>query len=123
MTLVKRTPSHVAVAGYRTLISYEGQPTNFHSCNEPGHLQTAFPHRRREREESRPANAATWAEVAARRPISNTTTILDRATDMAALKSMEAETPQATDSIPPPQEDEIGQRRLEAAPQWRKSGY
>ena len=47
MSLVKHIPSHVVVAGYRTLISYEGQPTTCYRCNESGHLQTACPHRRR----------------------------------------------------------------------------
>ena len=92
MSLTKYIPSHVVVAGYRALISYEGQPTICHSFNEPGHLKTARPHRRRERAESRPANTASWAEVAARGPISNTTTIMDRTTDMAAHENKEADT-------------------------------
>jgi len=110
ISLVKHIPSHVVVAGYRALISYEGQPTTSYSFNEPGHLQTACPHRRRERAESRPATTASWAEVAARGPISNTTTIMDRATRMVAPENMEAETLQAPDSAPTPQKDEIGQR-------------
>ena len=65
-----------------------------------GYLQTACPLRRRERTESRPATTASWAEVAAREPISNTTTILDWATDMSAPENMEAETLQVTDSAP-----------------------
>jgi len=116
MSLTKHIPSHVVVARYRALISYEGQPTTCHSCNEPGHLKTACPRRRRERAESRPATTASWAEVAARGPISNTTTILDRATDMDAPENMEAETLQAPDSTPTPQKDETGQRGVEAAP-------
>ena len=71
MSPVKHIPSHVVVARYRTLISYGGQPTTCYSCNKPGHLQTACPHRRRERTESRPATMASWTEVAARGPISN----------------------------------------------------
>ena len=110
MSLTKHIPSHVVVAGYRALISYEGQPTTCHSCKEPAHLKTACPHRRQERAESKPATTASWAEVAARGPISNTTTIMDRATDMAAPENMEAETLQAPDSAPKPQKDETGQR-------------
>jgi len=91
MSLVKHIPSHVVVAGHRALISYEGQPTTCHSCNEPGHLKTACPHRRRERAEFRPATTASCAEVAASGPISNTTTIVDSATDIAAPENMEAE--------------------------------
>ena len=102
MSPVKHIPSHVVVAGYRALISYEGQPTTCHSCNEPGHLKTACPHRWRERAESRPATTASWGEVTARGPISNTATIVDRATDIAAPENMEAETLQATDSAPRP---------------------
>jgi len=54
--------------------------------------------------------------VAARGPISNTTTIVDRATDIAAPENMEAETLRATDRDPTPQEDEIGQRGEDTAP-------
>jgi len=49
-------------------------------------------------------------------PISNTTTTVDRATDITALKNMETETLRTPDSAPMPQEDEIGQRGEEAAP-------
>ena len=66
MLLSKHIPSHVVVAGYRSLISYEGQPTTCYSCNEPVHPKTTCPHRRRERAEGRPATTASWAEVAAR---------------------------------------------------------
>jgi len=52
--------------------------------------------------ESRPATTASWAEVTARGSISNTTTILDRATDMAAPENVEAETLQALDSASRP---------------------
>ena len=116
MSLVKHVPSHVVVAGYRTLISYEGKPTNCYCCNEPDHLQTACPHRRRERAKNRPATTASWAEVAERGPISNTTTIVDSITDMAAPENIEAETLQAPDSAPTPQKDAIGQRGVEASP-------
>jgi len=40
--------------------------------------------------------------VAARGPISNNTTIVDRATDMALLENMEAEKLRAPDSAPSP---------------------
>jgi len=116
MSLTKHIHSHVVVAGYRSLISYEGQPTTCHSCNEPGHLRTACPHRRREQAESIPATTVSWAEVSARGPISNTTTIMDRTIDMAAPENMEAETLQAPDSAPTPQKDESGHRVVEAAP-------
>jgi len=116
MSIVKYIPSHVVVAGYRALISYEGQPTNCYSFKEPGHLQTAYPHRRREPAKRRPTTTASWAEVATRGPISNTAPIVDRVTDMAAPENMEAETLQAADSAPTPQKEEIGERGVEGAP-------
>jgi hypothetical protein len=115
MSLTKHISSHVVVAGYRALISYERQPTTCHSCNKPGHLKTVCTHRRRERAESRPATTASWAEVAARGSISNTTTIMDRATDMAAPENMGAVTLHAPESAPTPQKGETGQRGVEAA--------
>jgi hypothetical protein len=36
MTLVQLIPSHMVVAGDRTLISYDGQPTTCYGCNESG---------------------------------------------------------------------------------------
>jgi hypothetical protein len=38
MTLIKHIPSHMVVAGHRTLISYEGQPTTCYGYNDPGYL-------------------------------------------------------------------------------------
>jgi len=66
MSLNKHIPSHVVVAVYRALISYEGQPTTCHSYNEPGHLKTVCPHRRRVQVESRPTTTSSRAYVAAR---------------------------------------------------------
>ena len=51
----------------------------------------------------------------ARGSISNTTAIVDRATDVAAPENMEPDTLQTPDSAPTPQKDEIGQRGVEAA--------
>jgi hypothetical protein len=50
VTLVQHIPSHILVAGFRTLISYEGHPTTCYGCNETGHLYQVCPHRRRARE-------------------------------------------------------------------------
>ena len=68
MTLIQHIPSHIVVAGHRTLISYEEQPTTSYGCNEPGHLHTACPHRRRARAEDRQTPMTSWAEVAAKGP-------------------------------------------------------
>ena len=66
--------------------------------------------------ESSPGTTASWVEVAARVPISNTTTILDRATDMAAPENMGTETLQGPDSAHTPQKDETGQRGVKTDP-------
>ena len=38
ISLTQHIPSHVILTGYRTLISYEGQPTTCYGCNGTGHL-------------------------------------------------------------------------------------
>jgi hypothetical protein len=38
MTLNKHLPSHIAIAGYRTLISYYGQPQTFYGCGDTDHI-------------------------------------------------------------------------------------
>jgi hypothetical protein len=92
MILGQHIPSHLVVAGYRTLISYEGQPTTCYGCNELSHLYMACPHRQRARVEDRLAPTTTWAAVAAKgtdRPLPPTS-----ATDMemAAFEHMDTET-------------------------------
>jgi hypothetical protein len=47
INLLQPIPSQLLVAGHRTLISYEGQPTTCFGCNEIGHLYQVHPHRRR----------------------------------------------------------------------------
>ena len=36
--LSQHIASHILIAGYRTLISYEGQPSTCYGCNEIGHV-------------------------------------------------------------------------------------
>jgi hypothetical protein len=65
--LTQHIPSHVILAEYRSLISYEGQPTTCHGCNEAGHLYQDCPRRRREREEPTNTNKTSWADVTSRK--------------------------------------------------------
>jgi hypothetical protein len=67
ISLTQHIPSHVILAGYRSLISYEGQPTTCYGCNRTGHLYQDCPRRRRERDESNNTNKTSWANVAAMR--------------------------------------------------------
>jgi len=39
VSLSQHIPFHVIIAGHRTLISYEGQPTTHYGYNRTGHLQ------------------------------------------------------------------------------------
>jgi hypothetical protein len=65
LNLVQHIPSHITVAGYMTLISYERQPTTCHGCNEIGHLYQVCPQRRQARAEDMRATRTSWADVAA----------------------------------------------------------
>jgi hypothetical protein len=65
LNLVQHIPSHITVAGYRTLISHEGLPTCY-GCNEIGHLYQVCPQRRRARAEDTRPTRTSWADVAAK---------------------------------------------------------
>jgi hypothetical protein len=45
--MTKHVPSHMTVAGYRVLISYEGQPATYYGCGAIGHLYHAWPIRQK----------------------------------------------------------------------------
>jgi len=90
MSLVKHIPSNVSIAGYRAIITYQGQPTTCFSCNEPGHIKTECPHRRRERPEIRPSTKPTWAEVANGASTIQITRGMDSDKDMADTVNVEA---------------------------------
>ena len=113
MSLVKHIPSHVMVAGHGGLISYEGQPTTCYSCNEPGHIKTECPHRRRERPVTRPTTMLSWAEVAAGGPTSKPITSMESDTIMAAPDNMEAEMTHVPVSAQMPYKEEIDKRDVE----------
>jgi hypothetical protein len=66
LNLVQLIPSHIPVAGYRTLKSYKGQPKTCYGCNEIGHLYQVCPHRRRAKAEETRATRTSWADVAAK---------------------------------------------------------
>jgi hypothetical protein len=46
MHLTRHLPSHLTIAGYRKLMSYEGQPPTCYSCGEVRHFYQACPARR-----------------------------------------------------------------------------
>jgi hypothetical protein len=71
--MTKHAPSHLTVAGYRVLFSYDGQPATCYGCGNAGHVFLHCPTRQglnRTRTQSRPAsyanvltNTATTAET------------------------------------------------------------
>jgi len=63
--LSQHIPSHILIAGYRTLISYEGQPLTCFGCNETGHVYQECPRRRRTRVDTTTNNTTSWAKVGA----------------------------------------------------------
>jgi len=65
LTLVQHILPHIIVAGHRTLISYEGQPTTCYGWNDTGHLYQVCPHRTRAKEPEKTITTS-WAHVAAK---------------------------------------------------------
>jgi hypothetical protein len=63
--LSQHIASHILIAGYRTLIPYEGQPSTCYGCNETGHVYQECPRRRRTRVGTTTNNTTSWAKVAA----------------------------------------------------------
>jgi hypothetical protein len=64
--LSQHFPSHILMAGYQTLISYEGQPSTCYGCNEIGHVYQECTRRRNARLSTTANNTTSWAEVADR---------------------------------------------------------
>jgi hypothetical protein len=63
MHLTRYLPSYLTIAGYRILISYEGQPPTCYSCGEVGHLYHACSARRANEYGRKETFASTYASV------------------------------------------------------------
>jgi hypothetical protein len=110
MTLSRHILSTLVVAGYRTLISYEGQPITCYGCNESGHMYTTCPNRRRVRVEDRLEHVKTWAAVAAKGPSIYFPTTSATETEVTDVECMDTETMKTTDSIQEQQREMNKQR-------------
>jgi hypothetical protein len=66
MTLRTHGPSHMVVAGHRTLVSHEGQPAICHGCDETGHVYKDCPRLRTGKKVEGADSSPTWAEVTLR---------------------------------------------------------
>ena len=68
MKVRKHLPSHMAIAGHRVLVSYEGQPSTCYACGDTGHIHQACPNRRRAENTTGEPNARTWANIVTNGP-------------------------------------------------------
>jgi hypothetical protein len=64
--LSQHIPSHILIAGYRILFSYEGQSSTCYGCNKIGHVYQECPRRRNTRMNTNANNTTSWAKVAER---------------------------------------------------------
>jgi len=64
MKLAKRLPSQMNIAGHRALLPYDGQPVTCYGCGDSGHINQAFPRRRRGGMVTSDSTPNTWAHVA-----------------------------------------------------------
>ena len=64
MPLAKHITSNVMIAGYRALVSCEGQPMTCYRCHETGHLQQECPMRQRVGQMWHTSTATSWANIA-----------------------------------------------------------
>jgi hypothetical protein len=116
LNLVQHIPSSINVAGFRALISYEGQSTTCYGCNEIGHLYIVCPHRRRARAEDMRATRTSWADVAAKGTLQpqSKPEVIGVGKDAAETVSIESENteesntePQMLEQPPPREETDL----------------
>jgi len=62
MKLKQHIPSHLAIAGNNTIITYDGQPTTCFRCKEIGHLQSECPRKYRQVQPLNTRHQWTWAD-------------------------------------------------------------
>jgi hypothetical protein len=63
VTLVAHIPSHLMVAGHRSLVSYESQPPTCYGCNNTSHVYIEYPKRKKVEVVRRDRRTTAWAEV------------------------------------------------------------
>jgi hypothetical protein len=65
ISLQKHIPSHLTIAGYRALVSYEGQPATCYHCGETGHMYQGCTKRRGSGGAETRIQRRTWADIVA----------------------------------------------------------
>ena len=63
IALTRHVPSHLAVAGHRVLLSYDGQPVTCYGCGEADHMYSVCPSRQRTNTTRPIPTAATYASI------------------------------------------------------------
>ena len=73
--LKSHIPSNIHIDGYRTLVSYTGQPVTCYVCNSPSHMAQECPTRQKRNKDTTTTLHKTWASVVetGQTQISNTT--------------------------------------------------
>ena len=66
VNLRTHVPSHVIIAGYRVLITYEGQPTTFYDYNEQSHQFIECPYRMSSNPSHTSTRAESWVDAVTR---------------------------------------------------------
>ena len=61
--LRKHIPSHVNIAGHRTLVSYEGQPATCYRCGEEGHNHQQCPYKHQDKKSEKRNPEPSWAQI------------------------------------------------------------
>ena len=73
MTLTKHIPSHVTIARYRAITSYEGQPQTYFGCGNADFMHHVCPKRRGAKTSTATPTGSIWAHIAATNPPSSGT--------------------------------------------------
>jgi len=63
MTLNKHIPSYIAIAGYRALVTYDGQPQTCYGCGDTEHVYNVCPKRRMPKIAQPAPFEHTWANI------------------------------------------------------------
>lgn len=61
--LKQHIPSYIDIMGYKSFVSYEGQPSTCALCNSTGHFRTECPKRRVITQTPRTADPPTWSQL------------------------------------------------------------
>jgi hypothetical protein len=107
MTLTKHIPSHVTIAGYKVITSYEGQPQTGFGCGDTAHFHHVCPKRRGAKTSTATPAGSTWAHTAATNPPSsgNCSTLDNYDMDTDTGHQQPQQKPSAPTSICPGEHD------------------